>query len=69
MCKIKESCNVPLYVECTSKPTIRNKNGLGDIHKTDGRLFADVVSHSETLNGVVILESKVEAAEWNTALR
>jgi len=29
------------------------KNGLGDIHKTDGRLLADVVSHSETQNGVV----------------
>jgi len=34
-------------------PQFATKNGLGDIHKTDRRLFADVVSHSETLNGVV----------------
>jgi len=41
-------------------PQFATKNGLGDIHKTDGRLFADVVSHSETLNGVVTLSGNLK---------
>jgi len=80
VCKIIESWNVALYedffkvkiyIECTSKPAIRNEERLR-WHSPNRRATVGWcgISFGDTeWNSSIVWESKVEAAEWNTALR